>query len=64
MSDVRADLDGDGRADRFVVFAALDERRMPVAWHAMAMLGSGAADPGRAIPFGSEVEGQSDCTRA
>jgi hypothetical protein len=59
-SDVRADLDGDGRPDRLIVFASLDDRAMPVSWHAVAVLGSGTQTPVARIPFGAEVEGQSD----
>ncbi len=60
VSDVRADLNGDGRSDRFVVFADLDGRRMPVSWHAVALMAGGGSTPVTAIPFGAQVEGQSD----
>ncbi len=60
VSNARGDLDGDGRQDRFVVYGRLDAQRLPTAWEASALLGSGAAVAPVAIPTGSAVEGQSD----
>jgi hypothetical protein len=57
VTSVRADLDGDGRGDRFVVYARLANGR-PVSWWAGALLGD-AGRPTKPVrlPSGPSVGG-------
>jgi hypothetical protein len=57
VTSVRADLDGDGRPDRFVVYARLTDRR-PVSWWAEALLaGSSRPTAPARLPSGRSVGG-------
>ena len=55
VSEARADLDGDGMVDRFVLFAELNADAIPMRWRAMAILSSGATTPAVAVPTGQGV---------
>jgi hypothetical protein len=55
VSEARADLDGDGTADRFLLFASLNADDTPRAWGAVAVLGAGGATGVVAVPTGQGV---------
>ena len=56
VTSVAADLDGDGTADRFVVFGRLDGDK-PTWWWAAAILASGRRTPPVRLPAGPAVGG-------
>jgi hypothetical protein len=56
VTSVTADLDGDGRADRFSVYARLDSKDMPQSWQALAFLSRSRAPTADAsVPTGQGV---------
>jgi hypothetical protein len=55
VSEARADLDGDGVADRFVLFAQLNADATPMRWRAMAVLSTGVTTPAVNVPTGQGV---------
>jgi len=55
VSEARADLDGDGVVDRFVLFADLNADATPRRWRATAILSTGATTPAVKVPTGQGV---------
>jgi len=56
VTSIRADLDGDGSVDRFLVYARLGPGGMPDGWRARAVLASGPT-PEVTLPTGAAVGG-------
>jgi hypothetical protein len=52
ISEAVADLDGDGKPDRFFLYAELDGDGMPTAWQAHAVLSSSGTTPKVTVPTG------------
>jgi hypothetical protein len=55
VSEALADLDGDGVADRFVLFAELSADATPMHWRALAVLSTGVTTPAVNVPTGQGV---------
>jgi hypothetical protein len=55
VSEARADLDGDGTDDRFLLFASLNDDGTPRRWLAMADLSSAGVTPVAVVPTGQGV---------
>src|SRR5438552_771775 len=56
LTAIEADLDGDGKADRFEVFAQLAANDMPTSWRVRAVLSTGPT-PQQPIPTGAAAGG-------
>jgi hypothetical protein len=59
VTTAEGDLDGDGEADRFLVYATLKPNRKPDGWFVRAELANGGETEPRAIPYGPAAGGVS-----